>query len=168
MKRTLIALLVAASGVAFAADKVSRGDKEFFEKAAAGGMFEVEVGKLAESKAKDGDVKAFGATLVKDHSAGNDELKALAEKKGVKLPGALPKAQQKELDKLAKAKNFDKDFVQHAGLQDHRKTIQLFEKTSKGSKDEDIKAFASKTLPTLKEHLQKAEDLSKAMKGKKA
>jgi putative membrane protein len=164
MKRTLIPILLAVSTVAFAADKVSHGDKEFFDKAAAGGMFEVEVGKLAESKAKNADVKAFGATLVKDHGAANDELKALAQKKNVTLPSALPKAEQKQLDKLSKAKDFDKDFIEHVGLQDHKKDISLFEKTSKGSKDADVKAFASKTLPTLRQHHDKAEELSKAVK----
>ena len=163
MKRTLIALLVAAGSVAFAAD-LSHNDKEFFEKAAAGGMFEVEVGRLAESKAQSADVKAFGAMLAKDHGAANDELKALAQKKNVALPSALPKAQQKDLDKLSKSKNFDKDFVQHVGLQDHKKDIKLFEKTSKESKDADVKAFAAKALPTLQQHHQKAEELSKAMK----
>ncbi|MBC5782004.1 DUF4142 domain-containing protein [Ramlibacter sp. USB13] len=170
MKKTLVAILVAASSLAFAADKsgVSRTDKEFFDKAAAGGMFEVEVGKLAESKAQNADVKAFGSMLVKDHGAANDELKALAQKKNVALPTTLPKAQQKELDKLSKAKDFDKDFIKHVGLDDHKKDISLFEKTSKNSKDADVKAFASKTLPTLQQHHQKAEELSKAMKGKKA
>lgn len=168
MKKALIALLVAASGIAFAADKVARSDKEFFQKAAAGGMFEVEVGKLAEQKAGNAEVKAYGAMLAKDHAAANDELKALAQKKSVALPASMTKAQQKELDKLAKAKDFDKDFIQHVGLQDHKKDIGLFEKTSKKSKDADIKGFASKTLPTLQAHHQKAEELSKAMKGKKA
>lgn len=168
MKKTLIALLVATSGIAFAADKVAHKDKEFFEKAAAGGMFEVEVGKLAESKAQNADVKAYGAMLAKDHGAANDELKALAQKKSVALPTAMTKAQQKELDKLSKAKDFDKDFVKHVGLEDHKKDIRLFEKTSKDSKDADIQAFASKTLPTLQQHHQKAEELSRAMKGKKA
>ena len=164
MKKTLIALMVATSGLAFAADKVAHEDKEFFDKAAAGGMFEVEVGKLAESRAQNAEVKAFGAQLVKDHGAANDELKALAQKKNVALPTALPKAQQKELDKLSKSKDFDKDFVKHVGLDDHKKDIKLFEKTSKDAKDPDVKAFASKTLPTLQQHHQKAEELSRQVK----
>jgi putative membrane protein len=171
MKTSLIALLLAAAGTAaFAADNtaLAKSDKDFFTKAAAGGMYEVEVGKLAESKAQNADVKSFGSMLVKDHSAANDELKALAQKKGVTLPTALPKKEQKELDKLGKAKNFDKDFLHEVGVEDHRKDIKLFEKTAKGAKDPDVKAFAAKTLPTLQQHLQRAEELDKAMKGKKA
>src|SRR5205085_7440191 len=123
--KTLLAISILALGTtAMAADTgLSHGDKKFFEEAAAGGMFEVEVGKLADQKAQDPGVKAFGQTLVKDHSAANDELKALAGKKAVTLPTALPKDQQKKLDKLAKAKDFDKDFVKDVGLHDHKKDI---------------------------------------------
>jgi putative membrane protein len=168
MKTSLIALsLLTAGSLAWAAD-LARQDKEFFEKAAAGGMYEVEVGKLAESKAQNADVKAFGAMLVKDHSAANDELKSLAQKKGVTLPAALPKSEQKDLDKLAKAKNFDKEFIDEVGLEDHKKDIKLFQKAAKDSRDADVKAYAAKTLPTLQQHHQRAQELDKALKGKKA
>ena len=162
LRTTLIAALAAgAATLAMAADPVARADKEFFNKAAAGGMFEVEAGKLAESRGKAAGVKEFGSMLVKDHGAANEELKALADKKGVKLPSALPAEHRKTLDKLAKSKKFDQDFIREVGLKDHKKDIGLFEKTSKGAKDPDVKAFASKTLPTLKAHLGHAESLAK-------
>jgi len=165
MKQIILSAIAAAVLVAnpvFAA--VSKKDQEFFNKAAGGGMFEVEAGKLAQSKGQSDGVKSFGEMLVKDHSAANDELKALAGKKGVTLPASVPASEQKKLDKLAKAKNFDKDFIKEVGLSDHKKDISLFEKTSKSADDADVKAFATKTLPTLKTHLQHAEDLKKAGK----
>jgi putative membrane protein len=171
MKKLSIALMfAAAAGVSMAADNagVDKSDKQFFEKAAAGGMFEVEAGKLAESKGQSAEVKSFGSMLVKDHSAANEELKALAGKKGVTLPTALPKDMQKKLDKLSKEKKFDHEFIEDVGLHDHKKDISLFEKTAKNSKDADVKAFASKTLPTLQQHHQQAETLKKATKGGKA
>jgi putative membrane protein len=171
MKKLSIALLfAAAAGAAMAADNagLDKNDKQFFEKAAAGGMFEVEAGKLAESKGQTAEVKSFGSMLVKDHSAANEELKALAGKKGVTLPTALPKDMQKKIAKLSKEdKKFDHEFVEDVGLHDHKKDISLFEKTAKNSKDADIKAFASKTLPTLQAHHQQAETLKKAAKGAK-
>jgi putative membrane protein len=170
VKRSILALAVFAAGAAFAADngKLAKADQEFFQKAAAGGMFEVEAGKLAESKASSAEVKSFGSMLVKDHSAANEELKALAQKKGVTLPTALPKDMQKKIDKLSKEKKFDHEFVEDVGLHDHKKDISLFEKTSKNSKDADVKAFAAKTLPTLQQHRQQAEALKKSLKDKKA
>src|SRR4051812_10483629 len=103
MHKSLFALIITAAATAtFAADNagaLAKPDKAFIEKAAAGGMLEVEWGKLADSKGQNADVKSFGAMLVKDHSAANEELKALAQKKGVALPASLPSKQQKEVDK---------------------------------------------------------------------
>jgi len=159
---------LAVAGAGFAADAgLAKADQKFMQDAAAGGMFEVEAGKLAQSKGQSDGVKAFGGMLEKDHSAANDELKALAGKKGVTLPTALPKDMQKQLDKLGKAKDFDKEFVKDVGLKDHKKDISKFEKASKSAKDADVKAFAAKTLPTLQHHHQEAETLEKAMKSAK-
>lgn len=169
MKRSISALLIAAAtGAAFAAGgsgKLDSADQKFVEKAAAGGMLEVQAGQMAETKAQSPEVKSFGAMLVKDHSAANDELKTLAQNKGVTLPTTLPKHEQGELDKMSKAKNFDQEFVKE-NVKDHKKDIKEFEKESKDAKDPDVKAFAAKTLPTLQMHLQKAEDLEKSMGGK--
>lgn len=165
-KRTLIAITVAAVACtgALAADTLAKADQEFFTKAAAGGMYEVEAGKLAESKGQGPAVKSFGSMLVKDHGAANDELKALAAKKSVTLPATVPADKQKKLDALGKAKDFDKEFVHQVGLNDHKTDIALFEKTSKDAKDPDVKAFAAKTLPTLKAHYEHAQGLAKSAK----
>jgi putative membrane protein len=146
---------------------LDKADQKFIMDAAEGGLFEVEAGKLAESKGQDAQVKSFGSTLVKDHTAANDELKTLASRKGVTLPTALPKDKQKDLDKLSNSKKFDKDFIEHVGEKDHKKDIKKFEKAAKDAKDPDVKAFAAKTLPTLQTHHQTAESIEKAMKGSK-
>ena len=166
MKKILV-LSLAAAGLAFgsaAFAAVSKKDQAFFTKAAGGGMFEVEAGKLAQGKGKSEGVKSFGDMLVKDHGMANDELKALAGKKGAKLPEAVPADLQKKLDKLAKAKDFDKEFIKEVGVADHKKDIALFDKTSKTADDAEVKAFAAKTLPTLRAHLGHAESLKKGGK----
>lgn len=141
---------------------VSKKDQEFFTKAAAGGMYEVEAGKLAQARGTSEPVKSYGATLVKDHGMANDELKSLAAAKGAKLPATLPADKQKRLDKIGKARNFDKEFIDEVGLDDHKKDIGLFEKAAKDADDADVKAFAARTLPTLKAHREHAEGLKKA------
>lgn len=154
----------ASVGLALAAAAhadVSKKDQEFFTKAAAGGLYEVQAGQLAQQKGSSDSVKSFGAMLVKDHSAANDELKALAEQKGVALPTSLPQDKQRKLDKLSRAKSFDKEFVKEVGVSDHKADIALFEKTSRGADDADVKAFAAKTLPTLKAHKEHADGLKK-------
>lgn len=167
MKHALTALVLAAAATSSFAAALAEDDKEFIEHAAGGGMLEVQAGKLVESKAQNADVKSYGAMLVKDHTAANDELKTLAQSKGVTLPSTLPRHEQGELDKLGKAKNFDHEFLEHS-VKDHKKDVKEFEKASKSAKDPDVKAFAAKTLPTLQSHLQQAESLEKSVKDKKS
>jgi putative membrane protein len=69
-------------------DKLARADRKFIENAAKSGLFEVQVAKLAESKATDPAVKDFAKMLVDQHTNANNELTQLANSKGVELPAA--------------------------------------------------------------------------------
>lgn len=144
-------------------DKVASGDRKFIEKAAGSGMFEVQVAQLATTRAKSPDVKGFAAMLVDHHTKANDELTQLANAKGVELPAAPPRAMRNEVEKLAKKNGdeFDKDFVKSVGIKAHEADIKEFEKAGKDVKDAELKAWATKTLPTLKEHLAAAQKLEK-------
>ena len=83
-------------------DKLSSADEKFVKEAAAGGMMEVELGKIAADKAANDKVKAFGRQMQEDHGKANEELKTLAANKGVKIPTALEGKQKRTVDRLAK------------------------------------------------------------------
>jgi len=139
-------------------------DKMFVTKAAEGGLAEVQLGQLAADHASSEDVKKFGQRMVSDHGKANDELKTLAQQKNITLPtelGAKDKALHDRLEKLSGAA-FDRAYMQHM-LTDHRKDVNEFKHESTIGKDPDVKAWASKTLPTLEEHLKQAEDTTKAV-----
>ena len=163
---TAAGTMAAASGVpgstaGGSAPPLADADRKFVTEAAAGGMFEVQVSKLAADKATDPAVKTFASMLVTDHSNANDELKAFASAHDVTLPTSLPKDKQAQLDKLQKAtgKDFDKQYAQAVGIKDHKQDIAKFEKASKDAKNPELKAWVDKTLPTLKEHLAAAQKL---------
>ena len=152
--------LLAAAG-AFAADSVSHADHEFMEKAAQAGHTEVEASKLAQSKGSAADVKTFAATMIEDHTKVGDELNQLAASKNVKVP-AEPSLTQRAKMKLLGATsgaNFDKRYADEIGVSAHQDTIALFEKEAKNGSDADVKAFATKTLPSLNHHLEMAKAL---------
>jgi putative membrane protein len=130
-------------------------------------MFEVQVGQLAATKAQDPNVKSFANMLVDHHQKANDELTKLANAKGVELPAAPPKGLRNDVEKLGKkqGQEFDSAFVKEVGIKAHEKDIKLFEKASKDLKDPELKAFAAKTLPQLKEHLAMAQKLPQSGKG---
>lgn len=144
---------------------VSSADKEFMDKAAQGGMAEVQIGQMAASKAQNADVKAFGQKMVQDHSNANTELKSVATQKGVTLPTEVSAKQKEDMDKLSKLSGaaFDKEYVKMM-VEDHEKDVADFQKQSDGGTDTELKAFAAKTLPTLKSHFEMIKGLNAKMK----
>ena len=144
---------------------VDKNDAKFAVAAANGGMAEVELGTLAQQKAVNQKVKDFGAMMVTDHSKANDELKALAKSKGITLPDSIDsKEQQVKSDLSAKSgADFDKAYVSNM-IDDHKEDIKEFEDATKNLKDPDLKAFAVKTLPTLKMHLDAVRKIHDGMK----
>jgi putative membrane protein len=141
---------------------ISNDDIEFFGKAAQTGMTEVQAAAIASTRASGADTKSFASTMATDHAANNEQLKALALRKGVTLPTQLDKTHQSMLDELQKGdpKKFDASYAKDMTT-GHKGAIDLFEKTSKDSKDLDIRDFATSTLPTLQHHLEMATHLSK-------
>lgn len=150
---------------AHADSKLSHGDRKFVEFAGQAGLAEVAAGQLAQQKAANEQVKQFGARMVQDHTKANDELKQLAGGKGVNLPTEPDRKHRHEADKLQKLSGaeFDRAFMKQM-VEDHKKVVSEFEKHAKDAKDADVKAFASKTLPALREHLQMAQSLNDSVK----
>ena len=145
--------------------KVSEDDAKFAVAAAVGGMAEVELGQLAQQKAGSSLVKDFGMMMVADHSKANTELKGLAQSKGITLPTTLDNGEQQIKDDLSakSGKGFDKSYIADM-IEDHQKDIKDFEDAAKNLKDSDLKAFAEKTLPTLKMHLAAIQKIHDSLK----
>jgi putative membrane protein len=135
------------------ADAQAAGDADFLMKAGSGGMMEVEAAKLAQTKSSDAMVKSVADMILKDHTKANDELKALAASKNIKLPPAPTGEAKTTLDKLqaASGKEFDALYLNEMNTA-HAKDIAMFEKQSQSAKDDDVRAFAAKTLPALQAH----------------
>jgi putative membrane protein len=136
-------------------------DRNFVTTAAMGGMFEAEAAKLAAQQATDPAVKAYASMVLDQHTKTNEELKQLAGARNVPLPAELPADKKAELKKLEQASGaaFDRTFVQEVGIKDHQDDIRSFEKASKDAKDPELRAWAAKTLPALRDHLAKAQTL---------
>lgn len=165
----LAAGLAVAAGAALqaqekAADSTVSPDSAFIMKAAQGGIAEVELGNLAKEHASSSDVKEFGQKMVDDHSKANDELKALAGEKHVTLPTEVDAKSKTMMDKMAKmgGRAFDHAYVKDM-IADHKQDIAEFKKEANSGKDPDVKAWASKTLPTLESHLGMIQNIQHKM-----
>jgi len=165
------ALLLAACLTAQARDdkdkaKTAESDQTFVNKAVASDLAEINISRLAVKNSKDEGVKKFAQRMIDDHGKTSKELLDLVNKKSMKAPERM----DAEHDRLAKkltslsGSEFDKAYV--AGqVKDHEAAVALFESQSKDGKDDDLKAWAKKTLPHLREHLKMAKELNKKVGG---
>lgn len=134
---------------------------DFVHEAAISDMFEIQSSKLAEEQTQ-GPTKDFAAKMIKDHSETTDELKPLAEAARVEVPTKLDDAHQKKLDKLKSVKGDDFTKQYHSDQDSgHKDAVSLFERYGKSGENAELKSWAEKTLPHLREHQKMAADLDK-------
>ena len=140
---------------------VSRKDRLFMDKAAAGGLEEVNLGNAVKDKASDQQVKDFASKMVTDHSAANDELKSLMSRKGLSAPTEVPAKDKATDDKITAKAGADLDKAYMADMvKDHDKDVKEFQNEAKNGDDPDVKAWAAKTVTTLEEHQKMANDIA--------
>ena len=148
------------------ASTLSSADRDFLTKAAMGGMAEVQLGELAQKNGSSESVKKFGARMAQDHGKAGEELRQVANAKGVQLPADVDNKQKNEMQRLQKLSgaDFDREYMKHM-VDDHKKDVSEFEKQAKSGRDEQVKGFAAKTLPTLQEHMKMAQTVSDEVSG---
>ena len=146
------------------ANRLAGADKDFLEQAAQNGHAEIEGSRLAATKATNPEVKAYAQKMVDAHTKSHQELVTLATAKGAKLPDEPSLVQKTKLKLLqaADGDGFDRRYTESLGVEAHEDNIKLFEKASSRSSDPEIKAFAAKMLPELREHLTMARSLKTA------
>ncbi|CAI8795619.1 putative membrane protein [Pseudomonas sp. IT-P100] len=160
---TLAVALSTSMGAAFAATS-----NDFVDKAAAGGIAEIETSRLALEKSASADVKEFANMMITDHSKANDELATIAKKHDIEVPDTttlVKQAKEKILD--MRDESFDAAYANNQ-VKAHEDTIELFKKEANTVTDDkvkgatELKAFAQKMLPGLEKHLDGAKKLQAA------
>jgi putative membrane protein len=140
---------------------LSEDDRDFIEEAAKGGHAEVAMGKSA-AESKNPAVSAFGKRMVEEHGRMNDELAALAKRKGVEPPASPDLGSQAKgaaMDVLP-GKTFDSQYVS-SQLDDHKETLELFQREAQEGQDPDLRAFAAEGVPIIQKHISQLEELQR-------
>jgi putative membrane protein len=142
----------------------NNSDRVFVHAAAIGGMAEVELGNLAQQKAQSEAVKDFGRRMVEDHGKANEQLKSIAEEKGITLPDNLDQDQQHTIDELSQlsGEEFDSAYMDQM-VKDHENDVVAFREQVESGKDPGLRAFAEETLPILEEHLNLAQQIDQEL-----
>ena len=133
-------------------------DRDFAVIAAQAGMAEVELGNLAQTQGSDDRIRSYGKKLVEDHAKLNNDLKDIAAKQTITLPTDVNSDQRKAIDTLSRrsGSQFDNEFWKTA-VDDHAKAIEEFRKEAAMGDNQALKGFASKSIPSLEDHLQMAQ-----------
>lgn len=141
--------------------KLDRHDHAFLKKAAEINLTEIQLGKIAEKVSTDQNVKKLASVIIKDHQEANKNLERLAASKGVTLPTEPSIWERRDISSLEKEQGdkFNKEFLS-LNQKGHEKALALYEKESARTQDPDIRAWANKMVPSLREHL------AMALKGK--
>lgn len=133
-------------------------DSAYLVTAAEVDMKEIELGKLAQAKSTNADVKALGKMMVDAHTKASADTKALATKKNITLPSSLTEKGQEAYKDLndKTGHDFDKAYADKM-VEGHEKMIDKMEKASEKAADADIRIWAANMLPILRTHLEHAK-----------
>jgi len=135
--------------------------ESFASQAATIGKAEIELGQIALKNTNDAGVRKYAERMVKDHSAADKKLQAIAAKENLQLPQALDPEHAALKTKLQslKGEDFDRAYM-NAMSKGHDKAVALFESASQQPQmPDELKQFAANTLPTLEQHQQMAHSM---------
>lgn len=138
----------------------------FLQQAAETNIAEQEMAEVAQERAAREDVKEYAKHIEQDHEKANEKLKSIAERKNVELPDEPNKPHKQQKEQLSKLEGaaFDRAYLK-AQVQAHQKTIKTFEQQARTAQDPEVKQYAQQALPTLREHLEQAQQLQQQSAG---
>jgi putative membrane protein len=153
-----LVLILSTAPYAICQEKSS--DQQFVDEAARGGMFEVELGRIAEKNGTSSGVKQFGEQMVTDHTRLNNELGAAAKKDGLQVPTELSSKQSAEIRSLSKlsGKEFDSKYAQ-VMVKDHSEDLAAFQKAESSTEKPGLKKAIAGAIPVIQHHLEMAKQL---------
>lgn len=142
-------------------------DKRFVKEAAEYSRAENDISRLAREQSHSEGVKHYAELMIGGHKKLLNELQEIAQTHHYTLPDELTGKQKDVLEKLRKLHDTDFD-VQYMGeqVEDQQALVELFDKASKECVDDNLREFAARKLPMLREHLENARELYKKVKNK--
>jgi putative membrane protein len=154
MTGSLMLSIVAGSVTSYAATGMSDQDKAFVAKVSQGGMYEVELGKVAEKQGSTQDIKDQGNTETHDHMLVGDKLKSILVANGIEFPSKLNDEFRARLTKLSSLSGtaFDAAYIEDM-KKIHDADGAAFAREAVSGQNTDLKAFAMETHRIVERHL---------------
>lgn len=143
------------------------GDRDFVEEHLAMGNAEVELGRLAQDRATHPDVKEFAAMMVREHQAAGEELRRIANNAAANTAPMRNDVTEEltelreEMAKLT-GRDFDRRYIDEM-IDDHEEAVEDLEGKAENASHPEVKAWAAKTLPSVRQHLERAKSIKESL-----
>lgn len=141
-------------------------DMKFMMLANSSNMMELELSQIAAERATNQAVKDFATMMVQHHTTTGQEMKQLLSGKGAMIPDTAMLARHRNrintLQNMQGA-DFDKAYMRIM-VDAHEEDVDEYEDETKDARDADIRAFATRMMPTLRTHYDKAKEVRKQLK----
>jgi len=133
-------------------------DSKFIREAVQDNTLEVQLAQLAQQKTTHTDVLRLARQVLSDHTAMQNQWRALASSSGMNLkPGMGPRHREK-VKRLEKASpsEFDRAYVTMQ-IQNDQDYVEYFAKEGRATHSASVRNWAANDLPTLQQHLNEAK-----------
>ena len=146
-------------------------DREFVEEQLALGNTEIELGRMAQERGTHPDVKEFGAMMVREHQAAAEELRPIGSQLGTAAGALGTEAREEAREELTElreelaqltGRDFDRKYIEEM-IDDHEAGIRDLESRVENAANADVRTWASRTLPKMRQHLERAKSIKDAL-----
>ena len=140
-------------------------DGQILAYATAANKGEIAQGKLAETKATNAKVKAFGRLMVSDHTAMLNEGRSFEKKNNITADSTKNEVidlqknaldEMKDLQTKPKGKDWDKDFIDKE-IDGHKAVLDKLQQAQNSTTNPQLKDMLTKATAKVQEHLTKAQ-----------
>jgi putative membrane protein len=140
---------------------VAANDRNFIQRIGSDGQSEEQAALYVASKTFNEDVRTFAAQMGRDHGKANQQLREIAVNYGIEVPPDPEGLLRVKLDRLRQmaGPQMDHAFLQDFAVQGQQDAIALFELQAKHGQGQELKEFAAKRLPTLRDSYSEAKGL---------
>lgn len=142
---------------------LSAADQKMLKNMALTNLAEIEAARMAQGKSQSEEVKSFAQKMIDDHTKALEEVRQLAQARGVALPTEIDNVNKRKAERMAAMSGdaFDRAYMSQAGVADHKKAHAMLRQAQARAKDPELKALAARVLPVVGEHLNSAQQLQK-------
>lgn len=148
---------------------VGTADRSFIEEQVEANEAEVTIGRLAQERASNPQVREFAQTMVRDHEAALRDLRQLASQHNVQIESReeMAKEHRDVRERLMERSGaeFDRDFMDWA-VDKHEEAVDDVEDKVE-SDNQALRQWASQNLPKLRQHLEHARTIKASLDEKR-